>query len=84
MYIMAPLFAFAVGHTVVNKINMEKEANNTEALQNMADTLDKQNKQAVALFKAEQEILNKIKDGNTSTEDIPLEELENNYVECGD
>lgn len=82
--IVTPLFVLAVGHTIVNKINTNKDEKiEQNALPNITDALNIQSKEAATVFKAEQEILNKIKEGNSTIEDIPINELELNYVECG-
>ena len=68
--IIAPLFAFAVGHTVVNKINMNNEKTKMEVLPDISNALEMQDKNAVAVFRAEQNILNSVKCGQATQKDL--------------
>lgn len=74
---MVPAFVLAVGHTVINKINMNKEAAKTEVLPDITNALEMKSKEAATVFKAEQEILNNIKKNNSTIKDIPFDKLNN-------
>ena len=75
LYIMVPAFVLAVGHTVINKINMNKEAAKTEVLPDITDALKMKSKEAATVFKAQQELLIKFKENNSKIEDIPIDKI---------
>ena len=72
--IITPLFVFAVGHTVFNKINTNKETK-TEVLPDITNALELQDKNAAAVFKAEQNLLKEIQ-----KKAIPFNEYGKNVV----
>lgn len=98
--VITPLFAFAVGHTVLNKINTNKETK-TEVLPDITNALEIQDKNAAAVFKAEQNLVkefqqttipfneykNVIKNLEQPYSDYDSKEVKDileNCVECGD
>ena len=97
--IIAPIFTFAVAHTVINKINNE---NLTKAeFHNIDKALKVQSDSVKAKFDAEQKIFNNFRSSEGSTQDYEekikmfiqqnpdlsvkeADEILRNYVECGD
>ena len=74
--IITPLFTLAVGHTVLNKINTGKEAAKTEVFpDDIINALEMQDKNAAAVFKAEQNLLKEIQKNA-----IPFNEYSKNVV----
>ena len=73
--IMAPLFTLAVGHTVLNKINSQKETAKTEVIPDITNQLEMHDKNATSVFKAEQNLLKEIQKNA-----IPFNEYSKNVV----
>ena len=53
--IITPLFAYAIGHTAINKINSNNNKAQTETV-NLEDALKKESNMQASIFKAEQEL----------------------------
>lgn len=73
--IIAPLFTLSVGHTVLHKINTNKETVKVEVMPDITSTLKMQDKNAAAVFKAEQNLLKEIQNKT-----IPLYEYNKNVI----
>ena len=89
LYVIPTLFAFAVGHTIYNKINVNKNNTAVADLSKIQEALDAQSESDTAFFKAQQileDINKKINnDNDISQRDLDEQyDIEHNCVECGD